>query len=127
MFMPILHYADYLIPQVKRMGIPNSAWKHIMMQIGANDLCQLCMQSQVGSGSGFADDFEAKIRAVLEYLKANLRTCISGYYIYNSWAYPDPLYIANTIVNLTGVFKVSALYQVRGVLPACTALILTCS
>ena len=55
------------------MGIPDSAWKHIMMQIGSNDLCQLCLQSQVGIGPGSADDFEANIRAVLEYLKLHLR------------------------------------------------------
>jgi len=81
---------DYLIPQVKNRGIPDSAWKYIMMQIGSNDLCQLCLQSQVGTGPGSADDFETRIREVLEYLKANL---------------------PNTIVNLTGVFKVSAIYE----------------
>ena len=68
-----LYHPDYLIPQVKKMRIPSSAWKHIMMQIGANDLCQLCLQ---GTLPGPADDFEEKIRAVLEYLRENLRVFV---------------------------------------------------
>ena len=49
-----------------------------MMQIGSNDLCQLCLQSQVGIGPGSADDFEANIRAVLDYLKLHLRESLSN-------------------------------------------------
>lgn len=51
-----------------------------MMQIGANDLCQLCLQSQVGVGPGSPDDFEANIRAVLEYVRLHLREFISNCY-----------------------------------------------
>jgi len=51
-----------------------------MMQIGSNDLCQLCLQSLIGIGPGSPDDFEANIRAVLEYLKVHLREFISSFY-----------------------------------------------
>ena len=49
-----------------------------MMQIGSNDLCSFCLQPQVGIGPGSPDDFEANIRAVLEYLKLHLREFISN-------------------------------------------------
>lgn len=77
-----------------------------MMQIGANDLCQLCLQSLL---PGPADDFEEKIREVLEYLRVNLRAFSPS--CYYSWTYTFRR-IANTIVNLTGVFKLSGLYKV---------------
>jgi len=51
-----------------------------MIQIGSNDLCQLCLQSLIGIGPGSPDDFEANIRAVLEYLRAHLRKCIPSCY-----------------------------------------------
>jgi hypothetical protein len=87
-----------------------------MMQIGSNDLCQLCLQSQIGIGPGSPDDFEANIRAVLEYLKAHLRKFIP--HLLPSPGLHPHLRIANTIVNLSGVFKLSGIYQVRVILPA---------
>ena len=51
-----------------------------MMQIGSNDLCQLCVQSKVSMSLGSPDHFEANIREVLEYLKLHLRESISNCY-----------------------------------------------
>ena len=78
----LLHYSQYRLPHPSSQenGIPDSAWKLIMMQIGSNDLCRLCVQSELGIGPGSPDDFEAKIRAVLEYMKLHLREQIPNCY-----------------------------------------------
>lgn len=64
---------DYLIPQVKKRGIPRDKFKYINFQIGSNDLCWLCAEASIGIGPGSADDFEANIRATLEALRAAIR------------------------------------------------------
>ena len=85
---------DYLVPRVKIFGIPDKAFKYVNLQIGSNDLCQLCLQGEFSDlppyisvltrhtaslryGPGSADDFEANIRATLEYLRLNLRGSLS--------------------------------------------------
>jgi phospholipase B1 len=59
------------------------------LQIGSNDICQLCLAASLRFGPGSADDFEENIRETLEYIRTHL---------------------PNTLVNLLSVFKVSDIY-----------------
>jgi phospholipase B1 len=64
---------DYLIPQVKARNIPASAYKYMSLQIGSNDICQFCIQAEVGFGPESADDFEVNIRKALEAVRKGIR------------------------------------------------------
>ena len=75
--------ADYLIPQIQQREIPDNAFKYVSLQIGSNDICQLCMdlfarhgnnaQTRLGLWPRMADEFEASVRSTLEYIRLNLR------------------------------------------------------
>jgi len=93
---------DYLIPQVKAQGISNKAFKYLNLQIGSNDICQLCLAADLGFGPGSADDFERNMRETLEYLRTHL---------------------PNTLVNLLSVFKVSGIYPLTLNEPYCSKLV----
>ncbi|KIM23897.1 hypothetical protein M408DRAFT_27493 [Serendipita vermifera MAFF 305830] len=93
---------DYLIPQVKKRNIPDTAYKYLSLQIGSNDLCILCGQASIGIGPGSASDFESNIRKALEAVRTG---------------------IPNTIVNLLGVFRVSDVYQLTLNQPYCSQVI----
>lgn len=68
---------DYLIPQVKKRGIPTTKFKYLSMQIGSNDICQLCAQANIGIGIGSANDFEYNIRRTLEAIRKGIRAYLS--------------------------------------------------
>jgi phospholipase B1 len=93
---------DYLIPQVKKKGIPKTAFKYLNLQIGSNDICSLCAQADVGIGPGSPDDFEANIRKTLEAVRKG---------------------IPNTVVNLFGAFRVSDVFKVTANQPYCSQLL----
>ncbi|EJD43613.1 hypothetical protein AURDEDRAFT_114662 [Auricularia subglabra TFB-10046 SS5] len=78
---------DYLVPQVKAQNISDAAFKYLHMQVGTNDVCQLCATAILPPS---ADIFEASIRKSLEYMRAH---------------------IPNILVNIVGVFPSSQLYD----------------
>jgi phospholipase B1, membrane-associated len=63
-----------LVPQIAKRNIPREAFKYINFQIGSNDLCWFCVQSNIDFGPGSTDHFEANIRKTLEALRAAIRT-----------------------------------------------------
>lgn len=67
---------DYLVPQVKARNIPDSAYKYMSFQIGSNDICQLCVQAELGFGPGSPDDFETNVRKTLEAVRTKIRKFI---------------------------------------------------
>jgi phospholipase B1, membrane-associated len=70
-----LHHeiVDYLVPQVKKRNIPNTAFKYLHLQIGSNDVCLFCEQSTSDSGPGSPNDFEKNIRKTLEAVRLEIR------------------------------------------------------
>jgi phospholipase B1 len=38
---------DYLVPRVKALNIAASRYKYLSLQIGSNDLCQLCLAGEL--------------------------------------------------------------------------------
>jgi len=54
---------------VKLLGIPDSAYKYLNLQIGSNDLCQMCVSNQTAT----ADQYEADVREALEYVRKYIR------------------------------------------------------
>ncbi|KZV88555.1 hypothetical protein EXIGLDRAFT_678820 [Exidia glandulosa HHB12029] len=96
----LLHMVkDYLVPQVKARNISASAFKYLNLQIGSNDLCQLCAESLVPTG---ADLFESSVRDALEYVRSN---------------------IPNTVVNVIGQIPVSQIYPLTLNQPYCSQLV----
>ncbi|CAE6512989.1 unnamed protein product [Rhizoctonia solani] len=87
----LLHEAqDYLAPQVKAINISESRFKFLSLQVGANDVCQLCAAADSPMGPGTKSDFENNLRATLEYVRQN---------------------IPNTLVNLFGAWQLTDIYS----------------
>jgi len=83
---------EYLVPHLKRQNVVDEEFKYMSFQIGSNDLCALCLATEVPSGPlpGSPEAFEADITETLEYVRKH---------------------IPNTVVNVIGVFEVSAIYN----------------
>lgn len=95
----LLHEArDYLVPQVKKARIPDSALKYMNFQIGSNDICQMCIGALTPTA---ADNFEEDVRLALEHVRKN---------------------IPNVLVNVVGVIPVSQIYGLTLDQPYCTKL-----
>ncbi|KZV88552.1 hypothetical protein EXIGLDRAFT_772595 [Exidia glandulosa HHB12029] len=90
---------DYLVPQVKDAGIPNSAFKYLNFQIGSNDICQMCAGALTPTA---ADSFEDDVRSALEYVRKN---------------------IPNVLVNVIGVIPVAQIYPLTLDQPYCQKLL----
>ena len=75
--------AGYLVPQYKASGVKDSELKYLNLQIGSNDVCQLCAAGAIGSL--VADLFEKDVRKTLEHVRQN---------------------IPNVLVNVVGLFRV---------------------
>jgi len=93
---------DYLVPQVQARNIPANAFKYLNMQIGTNDICQLCTTGVFPGGLGNPDSYEAYVREALQYVQAH---------------------IPNVLVNLVGVEEVSLLYELTLNQPYCQQLV----
>ncbi|KAG8904239.1 hypothetical protein FRB99_002059 [Tulasnella sp. 403] len=84
---------DYLVPQLRYHNISDADFKYMSFQVGSNDLCQWCLVSEVPSKAPFPGSpgvFEAQVTEALGYVRQH---------------------VPNTVVNLVGVFKVSAIYN----------------
>ncbi|KAG8881362.1 hypothetical protein FRB97_009627 [Tulasnella sp. 331] len=83
---------DYLVPALRRHDVTDDEFKYMNFQIGSNDLCQLCLASEVPKGPmpGSPDVFEADVMQTLEYLREH---------------------VSNVVVNMLGVFQVSEIYN----------------
>lgn len=82
---------DYLVPQLKKHDISDEGFKYMSFQIGSNDLCSFCLVGEMpGVFPGSPGAFEADVMEALEYVRSH---------------------IPNTVVNLLGVFQVSAIYN----------------
>ncbi|KZW03511.1 hypothetical protein EXIGLDRAFT_711213 [Exidia glandulosa HHB12029] len=102
----LLHMVkDYLVPQVEARNITASAFKYLNLQIGSNELCQLCPGGYtLALTPAGADAFEENVRVAMEYVRTH---------------------IPNTVVNVMGQLHVSDIYALTLNQPYCALYVRT--
>ncbi|KAK4686310.1 phospholipase B1, membrane-associated, partial [Tremellales sp. Uapishka_1] len=92
---------DYLVPTIREMKIEDNDWKFVNLGIGGNDLCSYCLTPNTTSLPlvGTPKQFAKNIKDSVEYLRAN---------------------VPNIIVNIIGMFRVSAIYRLTVQDPYCS-------
>ncbi|OWZ36407.1 hypothetical protein C347_00578 [Cryptococcus neoformans AD2-60a] len=91
---------DFILPRLKDMEIRKEDWKFVNLGIGANDICSFCLYPNItdidfsGSPKRFAKDIKHAVNA----LRKN---------------------VPNIIVNIIGLFRVSAIYKLTLKDPYC--------
>ncbi|KAH7103683.1 hypothetical protein BKA62DRAFT_48382 [Auriculariales sp. MPI-PUGE-AT-0066] len=96
----LLHQAvDYLVPMVKALNVSSSAFKYLNLQIGSNDLCQMCLAAVSPTS---ADLYELSVRLALEYVRVN---------------------VPNVVVNVVANIPVSQVYDLTLNEPYCTKIL----
>ncbi|KZV78881.1 hypothetical protein EXIGLDRAFT_822360, partial [Exidia glandulosa HHB12029] len=95
--------SDYLVPQVEARNITASAFKYLNLQIGSNELCQLCPGGYtLALTPAGADAFEENVRVAMEYVRTH---------------------IPNTVVNVMGQLHVSDIYALTLNQPYCSKIV----
>ncbi|WWD22714.1 hypothetical protein CI109_107207 [Kwoniella shandongensis] len=91
---------DYLLPRIAEMGIRDEDWKYVNLGIGANDICSFCLTPNATgiSITGSPQQFAADIREAVNVLREH---------------------VPNIIVNIIGLFRVSAIYRLTLTDPYC--------
>ncbi|WVQ82911.1 hypothetical protein IAT38_005047 [Cryptococcus sp. DSM 104549] len=91
---------DYLLPRLKELDVKDEDWKYVNLGIGANDICSFCLSPNVtglpfsGSPQNFAKDIKHAVNLLREH-------------------------VPNIIVNIIGLFRVSAIYHLTLKDPYC--------
>ncbi|WVR03054.1 hypothetical protein IAU60_000043 [Kwoniella sp. DSM 27419] len=90
----------HIIPALQAMEVNDSDWKLVNLAIGANDICAFCLTPNVTTHGvlGTPQEFAAGIRNAVEELRKN---------------------VPNVIVNIIGMFRVSAIYKLTLADPYC--------
>ncbi|WVQ94178.1 hypothetical protein IAU59_001256 [Kwoniella sp. CBS 9459] len=93
---------DYLIPAIKAMDVKDEDWKYVNLGIGANDVCAFCLTPNATDLrlTGSPKEYAENIKVAVNELRAH---------------------VPNIIVNIIGLFKVSAIYQLTLKDPYCQA------
>ncbi|KAK8844732.1 hypothetical protein IAR55_006582 [Kwoniella newhampshirensis] len=91
---------DYLLPRIAELGLKDEDWKYVNLGIGANDICAFCLTPNATdiALSGTPQQFAADIRDAVNVLREH---------------------VPNMIVNIIGLFRVSAIYKLTLTDPYC--------
>ncbi|KAI9633160.1 uncharacterized protein MKK02DRAFT_18674 [Dioszegia hungarica] len=85
--------SDWLIPRIRQMEIEEDAWKFVNVGIGGNDICSYCLTPDTDIPIDHAPkQFGKEIKEAVEHLR---------------------LHVPNLIVNIVGLFRISALYELK--------------
>ncbi|OCF38612.1 hypothetical protein I317_07602 [Kwoniella heveanensis CBS 569] len=91
---------DYLIPNIKEMNIKDEDWKYVNLGIGANDICAFCLTPNTTAFhlTGSPKQYARNIKNAVNELRAH---------------------VPNIIVNIIGLFRVSAIHKLTLKDPYC--------
>ncbi|BEI83151.1 hypothetical protein CcaverHIS002_0310190 [Cutaneotrichosporon cavernicola] len=87
----LLGQAKDLVPRYKALNASvRAGWTYVNLAVGANDICAFCLSSNLPLGPGSPEEFAAGVSAAVEVLRQH---------------------IPRLIVNIVGLFRVSAVYK----------------
>ncbi|GFZ44598.1 hypothetical protein JCM24511_02322 [Saitozyma sp. JCM 24511] len=107
---------DYLVPTLRALQVKDDDWKFINLGIGANDIDgELTQPANVTwSMTGTPKQFARDIKSAVDELRASIHS--RSRYVTGEKMTDD---VANVIVNIVGLFRVSSIYKLTLKDPYC--------